>query len=1661
MMTAVLRLQSRSHSFALATVLVLIGIRLPLVAAAEVWIEGEAASVARSAGFKLQVQHGPNSVLSDGRWITMSVEGGKVERAVPETGVDLVYNVPVSAAGNYRAWMHLGFETARTPFAWRFDGDDWQKVGPDAPTVDVREIGVWAPVAWLDLGAMALNAGEHRLELRVSRPEKDKDGKFPALLFGCDAICLSTASFHPEGTIHPADRTWQTQADRAAAAHVFDIPTPANAAQTAVSLAGTWQYAGDDEPVVKNRLEPVKTISDPAKLNWHALTVPGDRNEQLPGETYIHRYYLRTRVHVPAALAGRSFVLHVPGMSVVASVFVNGRYCGGTKNCWAVWDCDLTKAVRPGEVNEVVVALKDAFYALAGDKHPDRLDYIPYSFWHFNTTHQLLLPILTGEKPYPTGFVLGPPTLVVAGETYTADVFAIPSVKHKTLGLEIALHNPTDRGMTVNLTNEIVPVSGGPAEKTFASRQVRIPAGEEVVAKLSEDWANPKLWWPDDPQQYNVVTRLSVAGKAIDERKTKFGFREWSYDGFQFKLNGVPWYGFAEASHEQRIDVMKRRGENMTRIWWQDPQTETFQDDCDAKGMVVRRTGTFDGQGVGGFFDLKRDALWDNYREQMTAWIKGLRNHPSIFLWSIENEITFINGHVTGNDALTTPQIRKSAQLFKKVDPTRASMVDGGNALLDESLEVYGGHYMEPRINTFPEGCYDKAGMAHRQVWPITKAKPIIWGEAAWGGDEGPTQATVGGERAFLGKGEARPATLLSLKMLSEGYRWSGISANFWTGETLPPDYKPWQPVAVLCRQWDWTFASGTEVTRTLGIFNNMRIDDPITLTWTLSIAGRKVAEDTKLHSIPAGGDDKFEITLPMPRVTARQEGTLTLTLARHGKTVFDDAKQVSVLPPAKSLLSDDRLPTAGSVGLYDPQGKIGSFLADAGLMLTPVTRLSEIPGNVKTLVIGPDALDPVTAASSRLSAWASTGRAVIVLEQTNPMRFQGLPGEMATDVNQGCIAFAEDPEGPLFIGLAQKDLFCWGGENWLYRDAYVKPVSGGKSIIQCDLKLADSALVEMQAGQGVLLLSQLLIGEKLHSSAAAQYLLLNMVRYADSYKLVSAPATAVVEGNPPLAKALDTIGLKYARFRDPLAAIAVPGSVAVIDASPANLKTLAANLPKVKAFTEAGGWIIFNNLGPDGLADYNRLVGVDHVIRPLQAEKVTWPAVRNPITSGLPTSNIVLGTGKRIMWFAPPEWPDPNGYSYVVDLDEVAPFATSSYYKWQNAVNNYTQADGAWQLIENLEPQRAVLPIKLARPERLLQFTWVSDNNYQGTTKIELTINGKEYLFDTRPDGDPQTFDIPDRPTASALTLEVVDWTHDAKKNTRDGRELVGIDNIYIKVARSEEYKKRVKPMLNIGAMVQYPQGKGGIILCNVKFRDSEENPANFVKKQTVLATLLRNLHASFAGGKTIIAGGSLEFDPIDISRQCNQYRGERGWFGDKAHTFDALPQGKQFMAGVTYDIYHFSTSLVPEAIMLGGNRIPGRLGDAVIGIPVNRKADALFFLQAARIDKHRNAKEAKAGKQYEMAAYVIHYSDGQSARVPVYAEISVENYRQEAPAALPGAQIGWAKSYGDGTSAVAYSMQWNNPRPEAEITRIDLVYGKDRRGVPALLAITTARAR
>jgi beta-galactosidase len=283
-------------------------------------------------------------------------------------------------------------------------------------------------------------------------------------------------------------------------------------------------------------------------------------------------------------------------------------------------------------------------------------------------------------------------------------------------------------------------------------------------------------------------------------------------------------------------------------------------------------------------------------------------------------------------------------------------------------------------------------------------------------------------------------------------------------------------------------------------------------------------------------------------------------------------------------------------------------------------------------------------------------------------------------------------------------------------------------------------------------------------------------------------------------------------------------------------------------------------------------------------------------------------------------------------------------------------------------------------------------------------------------------------------------------------------VDNLYFKVKRSPEFYAKVKPMLNVGALMEYPQGKGGIVLCNVAFKDTESPPANGLKKQTILAALLRNLKAPFTG-KTVIAGANLRYFPVDLAKHANAFRDEKGWFGDTKYTFKDLPTGKQTLAGVQFDIYDFATSPVPTVLMLSDKA--SRPAREILGIPVNRKADALFFLHTMKLDQRLNDDDRRRKRSYETLRYVVTYSDGKTETVPILAEIDIHDYRQKAPAAIPGAQIAWTKKY-DGTeyTAVAYAKQWNNPRPDVEIKSIDFLPGDKPRGTPALLAVTAASA-
>jgi beta-galactosidase len=473
--------------------------------------------------------------------------------------------------------------------------------------------------------------------------------------------------------------------------------------------------------------------------------------------------------------------------------------------------------------------------------------------------------------------------------------------------------------------------------------------------------------------------------------------------------------------------------------------------------------------------------------------------------------------------------------------------------------------------------------------------------------------------------------------------------------------------------------------------------------------------------------------------------------------------------------------------------------------------------------------------------------------------------------------------------------------------------------------------------------------------------------------------------------------------------------------------------------------------------------------------ERVTLPAVRDPVMSGLTMRDVVMESGEKIMSHIGDKFLANDIFTCVVDFDDIAPFcdipgpehwnqagAKPGYDHWpRNMVNGFVTAD-SWKYVFSIligkgEPTKWTM--KLPREEEILEFSIALNTIYHKVTKINLLLDDdpKPVTLVTRPINDRQDFPIAPR-KAKAITIELAEWEKSGSQ------EVIGVDNLWIRAKRPADFAQKVRPLLNIGALVKYPMGKGGVILNQLQIMPTETVPINAQKKQTIVSTILRNLGATFAGGRTL-ATGDLKLTPVPFEDQCNQYlTRDRGWF-DPQRDLGHLPAGEQKLAGVTFVLRDFRTSPVPSCIMIAGPGVKGTMPKEFRGLKVGRKADALFFLHAfKRTGDWRPSKKDDAPPV--VFKYVVHYSDGKSADVPVLYGDGADHWISKDPKGLKSAAVAWAGRFpGDdsGDQAVVYSMPWTNPRPDVEIVTIDLTYDQNvggRYGVPAWLGLTAATA-
>jgi len=631
------------------------------------------------------------------------------------------------------------------------------------------------------------------------------------------------------------------------------------------------------------------------------------------------------------------------------------------------------------------------------------------------------------------------------------------------------------------------------------------------------------------------------------------------------------------------------------------------------------------------------------------------------------SRVVYINARNLGNLDVAEPEWKQTSDEVMALDPTRATVVGGGNALGSKEglgygnygLPTYGIHYFEVADREYPDAAYTLAPSLARsgtgeggKVWPIDFEKlPVFMSETAFLPGRNAAQfAAVAGEKAFLGKGMNPDAFALLHERYATGYRWKEAGAyHFWVGPDMLPsdhDYDYWQPVAVLLRHWNRTFGPGVRVTRTLKLFNETRFDSPITVRWRYLMGDEEIESGERTFALAPGGDETFEIAFATPDVSETAETEFIVSAERDGETIYQTERRYRVLPES----AIEAAAPAG-IAVWGPGGIVQDRLAEQDVAFTEVRSLEDVGEEAKLVIVGPNAVTPELATDPVWMRLAASGKRVLVLEQEHPLHYQAVPLDAEPAEYDGRMSFSQNLKHPAFAGLTDFDLSFWNNDHVVYRNIYTKPSRGGQSLAHADDKLGYSTLIFAPINEGGLMLSQYAIGEKLDSNIVAQTLFDILVDYLLDYEFTVRPTALVAEANGPLAETMSDISLDYQTFDGPLQAIESPDiRLLVVQGTQPNLSQLADAAGAVETFFDRGGWIMVMGVTPESLEAFNELAGYDHLIRPFRMERIQFPAVRDPLTAGLTLRDVTMGSGERIQRWNRDEWPADDAFDYIVE---------------------------------------------------------------------------------------------------------------------------------------------------------------------------------------------------------------------------------------------------------------------------------------------------------------------------------------------------------------------------------------------------------------------------
>jgi len=506
---------------------------------------------------------------------------------------------------------------------------------------------------------------------------------------------------------------------------------------------------------------------------WSQLTLPHDwtvKSVYSPDKASATGYlpggigWYRKTFSVPDSEKGNKVYIYFEGVYNHSEVFINGNSVGKRPNGYISFMYDLTPYIKFGQENLISVRVD---HTLDAD-----------SRWY------------TGSGIYRnTYLVYASPVHLDLWGVY----FKATSVTNKKadVSVETTINNESNKVGNILVSYQIIdPVTGKIVAKS--SKNLKTEANKKTVSLQTLSIASPKRWSLERPNLYTIKTFVSQNEKVIDQNEQQIGIRLLTFDPDKgFALNGV-WtkvkgvcihhdagcLGSAVPREvwKRRLSTLKEMGCNAIRLS-HNPQAPDVYELCDELGILVMdeafdewefskkkwlsgwNKGTPGFQGTASYFEE-----WSN--KDLGDMILRDRNHASIIMWSIGNEVDYpndpyshpildhanINQPVQGGYLPNNPKAERLGAIAKRLaaivrglDSSRpvtaalAGVVMSNETEYPSALDITGYNYTEDRYAQdhakYPKRVIFGSENGHSMAsWKAVRDNDYIFGQFLWTG---------------------------------------------------------------------------------------------------------------------------------------------------------------------------------------------------------------------------------------------------------------------------------------------------------------------------------------------------------------------------------------------------------------------------------------------------------------------------------------------------------------------------------------------------------------------------------------------------------------------------------------------------------------------------------------------------------------------------------------------------------------------------------------------------------------------------------------------------------------------------------------------------------------------------------------------------------------